>query len=115
MRYRLLSTGQQATPLPDNKRPSYDYSKKKQSLAPVESSDAEEGREPQAAPATPGTPPPVIPLPGVKTQNTLFGVCPSDIDKYSRVVFPVCFLCFNLMYWIIYMHISEFLTGELDD
>ncbi|KAH9491111.1 hypothetical protein DERF_015846 [Dermatophagoides farinae] len=53
----------------------------------------------------------------LKNQNTLFGVCPSDIDKYSRVVFPVCFLCFNLMYWIIYMHISEFLIEDqqLDD
>lgn len=48
----------------------------------------------------------------IKNQNTLFGVCPSDIDKYSRVVFPVCFLCFNLMYWIIYMHISEFLIED---
>lgn len=48
----------------------------------------------------------------MKDHNTLFGVCPSDIDKYSRVVFPVCFLCFNLMYWIIYMHISEFLIDD---
>lgn len=48
----------------------------------------------------------------LKNHNTLFGVCPSDIDKYSRVVFPVCFLCFNLMYWIIYMHISEFLIDD---
>lgn len=35
----------------------------------------------------------------------LYGISPSDIDKYSRVVFPVCFVCFNLMYWVIYMHI----------
>ena len=27
-----------------------------------------------------------------KKLNTLFGVSPSDIDKYSRVVFPVCFV-----------------------
>ena len=48
---------------------------------------------------------PYLPTPSyvMKDHNTLFGVCPSDIDKYSRVVFPVCFLCFNLMYWIIYM------------
>ena len=39
------------------------------------------------------------------TSNELLGVSPSDIDKYSRVVFPVCFVCFNLMYWVIYMHI----------
>ena len=40
-----------------------------------------------------------------KNLNKMFGVSSSDIDKYSRVVFPVCFVCFNLMYWIIYMHI----------
>lgn len=107
MRYRIISGDGQE----QKTRPSYDFSKKKMSLAPPEA-DVEEGRNP---PATPGTPPPTIPLPGVKNQNTLFGVCPSDIDKYSRVVFPVCFLCFNLMYWIIYMHISEFLTEELDE
>lgn len=39
---------------------------------------------------------------GCKNPNKLFGVSPSDIDKYSRVVFPVCFVCFNLMYWVIY-------------
>jgi len=89
-------------------RASIDYNvKKKVSIAGVES----EGEEPAA---TPGTPPPVLPIPGSRNPNTLFGVCPSDIDKYSRVVFPVCFLCFNLMYWIIYMHISEFLTEEMD-
>lgn len=38
--------------------------------------------------------------------ETIFGIRPSDIDKYSRVVFPVCFVCFQLMYWIIYLHIS---------
>uniref|UniRef100_A0A6G1S7R6 Gamma-aminobutyric acid receptor subunit beta n=1 Tax=Aceria tosichella TaxID=561515 RepID=A0A6G1S7R6_9ACAR len=35
------------------------------------------------------------------------GLTPSSIDKHSRVVFPVCFVCFNLMYWIIYGHISQ--------
>ncbi|XP_054158469.1 gamma-aminobutyric acid receptor subunit beta-like [Oppia nitens] len=61
---------------------------------------------------TPSTPTQLTPFRGPKNPNTLFGVCPSDIDKYSRVVFPVCFLCFNLMYWIIYMHISDFLLEE---
>ena len=33
-----------------------------------------------------------VPLYGSKYRNTLFGVNPSDIDKYSRVVFPVFFV-----------------------
>lgn len=39
--------------------------------------------------------------------NKLLCVSPSDIDKYSRVIFPVCFICFNLMYWALYLHISN--------
>jgi len=45
--------------------------------------------------------------------NKLYGCSPSDIDKYSRIVFPVCFVCFNLMYWIIYLHISDEDTSDL--
>ena len=45
--------------------------------------------------------------------SKMMGVSPSDIDKYSRVVFPVCFICFNLMYWIIYTHISESTVSDL--
>jgi hypothetical protein len=44
--------------------------------------------------------------------ETIFGIRPSDIDKYSRVVFPVCFVCFQLMYWIVYLHISAFLEPD---
>ncbi|KAG9509756.1 Gamma-aminobutyric acid receptor subunit beta, partial [Fragariocoptes setiger] len=51
-----------------------------------------------------------------KKLDSIFGVRPSDIDKYSRVVFPVCFICFQLMYWIVYLHISAFLeTSEADE
>ncbi|KAG8202107.1 hypothetical protein JTE90_010469 [Oedothorax gibbosus] len=46
-----------------------------------------------------------------KNSNKMCGVSPSDIDKYSRLLFPVCFVSFNMMYWIIYLHISDTL-GE---
>ncbi|KAG1681252.1 Gamma-aminobutyric acid receptor subunit beta [Nymphon striatum] len=49
----------------------------------------------------------------IRDFSKMYGISPSDIDKYSRVVFPVCFICFNLMYWIIYMHISDVLAEDL--
>lgn len=53
-------------------------------------------------------------IPPGKDLNKLYGFTPSDIDKYSRVVFPVCFICFNLMYWIIYLHISDVVADDLE-
>ena len=53
-------------------------------------------------------------IPPGKDLNKLYGFTPSDIDKYSRVVFPVCFVCFNLMYWIIYLHISDVVADDLE-
>ena len=48
-----------------------------------------------------------------KNLQKMGGISPSDIDKYSRVLFPVSFTCFNLMYWIIYMNISEEVVPDL--
>lgn len=76
------------------------------------------GQQQQPPPShQPPPPPPAAAGPGQhfgpKNPNKLFGVSPSDIDKYSRVVFPVCFVCFNLMYWVIYLHISSQLIEDL--
>jgi len=48
-----------------------------------------------------------------KNLQKMGGVSPSDIDKYSRILFPVSFICFNLMYWIIYLNISEDVVEDL--
>jgi len=48
-----------------------------------------------------------------KDFNRLCGITSSDIDKYSRVIFPVCFVCFNLTYWTIYLHISDDMPEDI--
>lgn len=59
------------------------------------------------APTAAGSPAEIEAALAGKNPNKLFGVNPSNIDKYSRVVFPVCFVCFNLTYWVIYLKISD--------
>ncbi len=48
-----------------------------------------------------------------KNLQKMLGISPSDIDKYSRIFFPVSFTCFNLMYWIIYLHVSDEIASDL--
>ena len=48
-----------------------------------------------------------------KNLHKMMGFSPSDIDKYSRIFFPLSFICFNLMYWIIYMHVSNEIAEDL--
>ena len=38
--------------------------------------------------------------------STVLGMRGSDIDKYSRVVFPVIFLTFHLAYWCSFLSLS---------
>ena len=47
---------------------------------------------------------PLLPVPCLPAPSSkLLGMKASDIDKYSRVVFPIMFITFHLMYWMIYM------------
>jgi len=70
------------------------------------------GGGPPGADGPPGPPPP-NPECDMKDLNKMFGMTASDIDKYSRVFFPVTFTCFQLMYWIIYQHLSDEVINDL--
>jgi glycine receptor alpha-3 len=82
------------------------------------------GRYDEEAPPAPLLPPCPAPLPpppapppnlecDMKDVNRMFGMTASDIDKYSRVIFPVTFTCFQMMYWIIYRHLSDDVVDDL--
>ena len=47
---------------------------------------------------------PLLPVKSLKPPGSkILGMKASDIDKYSRVVFPIMFITFHLMYWMIYL------------
>jgi len=43
----------------------------------------------------------------MKDLNKMFGMTASDIDKYSRIVFPISFTCFHLTYWMVYQRLAS--------
>jgi pyruvate carboxylase len=59
----------------------------------------------------------VVPLQAMLAQkknlHKMMGISPSDIDVYSRILFPLSFFTFNLMYWIIYLYISDEIAEDL--
>merc|ERR1719282_985433 len=73
-----------------------------------------DGRDLEAGRRMPGySPAPPAPGPVGPPPERLFGMKASDIDKYSRVVFPIAFLSFHLMYWMIYLTISNEVADDL--
>ena len=56
---------------------------------------------------------PLPSLPATKPPHRIFGMRGSDIDKYSRVIFPIMFLSFHMMYWMIYLSISGEIPEDL--
>ena len=62
------------------------------------------------APLLPPLGKPAPPLPA-NPPTRIFGMRASDIDKYSRVIFPIMFITFHLMYWMIYLS----LAGDVPD
>ena len=38
---------------------------------------------------------------------TLFGCRASDIERYARIVFPLLFFTFHMVYWTILMSVSD--------
>ena len=44
---------------------------------------------------------------------TLFGLRASDIERYARIVFPLLFFTFHMVYWTILMSISDYNVKDL--
>ena len=59
----------------------------------------------------------VNPIPRVpepqRHPDKMMGVSPSDIDKWSRIIFPATFAAFNLLYWPLYSHLSNETVDDL--
>ena len=56
---------------------------------------------------------PLPTLPPPKPPHRIWGMRGSDIDKYSRVIFPIMFFCFHMIYWTIYLSISGEIPEDL--
>lgn len=48
-----------------------------------------------------------------KAKNNRNAALANRIDRYSRAVFPACFLLFNVLYWVIFLNISP-IKNETD-
>ena len=48
-----------------------------------------------------------------KPPSRILGMRGSDIDKYSRVIFPILFISFHMVYWMIYLSISGEIPTDL--
>ena len=75
--------------------------------------DEDTGPPPPAPPSAPKLIPSLASVVTPKDINKMFGITASDIDKYSRMIFPITFVCFQLMYWIIYQHLSDIIVEDL--
>jgi len=60
----------------------------------------------------PPPPPPAVPIPQPPPER-ICGMRASDIDKYSRIIFPITFISFHMMYWSIFLTISETVVDDL--
>ena len=56
---------------------------------------------------------PSLPPAPAKLPSRILGMRGSDIDKYSRVIFPIMFVSFHMVYWMIYLSISGEIPADL--